>query len=400
MKKKMRLLKKYSDLCTGCGLCESVNNVKLIKDDKGFLRPAVDKSNLDNVEFLDQICPASGKQCKDFSGDIWGNYKSVYLGHSSDPQIRYKASSGGAISAILLYLRDRNLVDGIIHVRENKEKPIESLATCSITKHEIIENSGSRYCSTATLSQVSDYLKDSKKYALVGKPCDITAIRNYLEINKELEGKFPYLISFFCAGAPSENANNKLLETIGCSKDDCANLKYRGNGWPGYATAIDKSGNLHRTSYQEAWSKILGRDIRLICRFCLDGIGESADISCCDAWYYDEEAKRPIFSEREGRNLIFARNQIGKNIIEAAIAAGYIELSEEVFAMSKLKHIQGYQYHRRATMRFGLLGMKIGMRSIPKYNINLLKLYEKNINLRSKLGVLKGTLIRIGKGKI
>ena len=48
-------------------------------------------------------------------------------------------------------------------------------------------------------------------------------------------------MSFFCAGLPSIDAQKKLLEEMGCNSR-VVSLRYRGNGWPGYATANLENG--------------------------------------------------------------------------------------------------------------------------------------------------------------
>lgn len=113
-------------------------------------------------------------------------------------------------------------------------------------------------------------------------------------IKPQLKETIPYLFSFFCMGLPSESAQIKLLKKLECK--ECKSLDYRGNGWPGFATAIDKDSKVHQITYDESWGEILGRDLMPVCKFCIDGIGEMADIACGDAWYLTSE-NTPDFSE-------------------------------------------------------------------------------------------------------
>ena len=390
--------KRYIDYCTGCGLCKSTYKAELKTDEKGFYRP--DFLTEKGVDFCSKICPASGKECVDYNGEIWGKIDSYCLGYSSNENIRYNASSGGALTTILIYLLKNHIVDAVIHVAENELDPLESIAVVSETEDEIIKRTGSRYCSTSTLINIEELLKQDKKYVLVGKPCDIVAMRNFAKQNPIVDEKIIYMLSFFCAGAPSRLAQEKLLEKVGCPKDECVHIKYRGNGWPGYATAEDKDGRIYSTTYQEAWSKTLGRDIRLGCRTCIDGIGELADISCCDAWHYDNDLKKTIFKEADGRNLIFARNAKGSKLLKAVLGSGDLIEIKDTYNLNDLKNIQGYQYHRRATLLYAVIALKLCGRTVPNYNLKLLLNYSKKIDLRSKLGVFKGTIIRIMKGRI
>ena len=130
----------------------------------------------------------------------------------------------------------------------------------------------------------------NKKYAFIGKPCDVTVLKNFQKLNPIIAEMIPITMSFFCAGLPRIDAQKKLLEEMGCN-GRVVSLRYRGNGWPGYATVNLENGKQCKMDYNTSWGKILGRDIMKMCRFCLDGIGEMADIACCDVWYLTEDNK-------------------------------------------------------------------------------------------------------------
>lgn len=386
----------YKSYCTGCGLCASVDNEEIIVDKKGFRRIKNDKP----TDFLSQVCPVSGKQSADLAyGKIWGKEEGVFLSYSTDTEIRHSASSGGALTALCLYLLDNKLVDGIVHTGANPDKPIDTKTFLSTTREEVISKCGSRYSSSTPLADIKPYLNDNKTYAYVGKPCEITALRNLAKTDERIDKTFTYMFSFFCAGAPSENANLELLSKMGVTLDECTSLRYRGDGWPGYATAVDKNGKSHKIEYKHAWGDTLGRDIRLICRFCLDGIGEQADISACDAWYLDEN-KRPVFEEADGRNAIFCRNKKGLELYQKAVEQGYLVSKEYPEYNEEMKCFQKYQNNRRATMTYSMLAMKLTGRTVPKYDKKLLKSYSKHSKLKLKLSIFKGTLKRIKDGKM
>ena len=301
MNKKSRSIITY---CTGCGACVSAQLAKFEKDKKGFNVPKSKDTKFE--DYCSHICFSQGRQYEHAKLDdgVWGSIKASFYAWSSNEEIRYKASSGGVLTALCMYLLESHIVDGIIQIKEDQKFPIGTIAVCSTSSRELIENSGSRYSSSAPLINIYDYLETGKKYCFVGKPCDVATIRNLICYDERFKKAFPILLSFFCAGAPSENANLVLLKKLKCDLRNCISLKYRGNGWPGYATAVDKNGGLHKMLYRDAWRDTLGRDIRRVCRFCSDGIGEMADIVCFDAWYLDSD-KRPIFDEADGRNGVF-----------------------------------------------------------------------------------------------
>ena len=240
-------------------------------------------------------------------------------------------------------------------------------------------------------------MEEGKKYAFIGKPCDVVALRNYMEINAKLKESIPYLLSFFCMGLPSDLAQTKLLQKLECR--NCKSLDYRGNGWPGFATAIDSDGKVHKITYDESWGQILGRDLMPACKFCIDGIGEMADISCGDAWYLTEENK-PDFSEHEGRNVVFARTSKGNDLLNEMKDKEIINLEKYDNYEVELSLIQKSQWNRRREMKHRILAMKVLLQEHPSYDSKLLKLYSRGLSEKQKARILLGTSKRILMGKM
>lgn len=390
--------KTIAEYCTGCGACVSYGCGELIMNEKGFCIASATDEHFEN--FCNNICMASGKQYEGYTSDsIWGNVIEAFYAWSTDERIRYVASSGGSLTAICKYLLEHQKVDGVILTRADPNKPIATETICCNTIEEILSCCGSRYSSSSPLINISQYTLDNKRYAFVGKPCDVAILRNLAVYDSKINDTFPIMLSFFCAGVPSEKANMQLLEKMQCQFDDCVSLKYRGDGWPGFATAIDIRGEKHQLPYREAWRDTLGRDIRLICRFCLDGIGDMADISCCDAWYMDDD-KHPLFEEADGRNAVFCRTEIGKEIFDNACALGYIYTEKYPDYKTDLINYQSYQFSRRATMNVTMRAMGMKKREVPIYPKKILKLFSKSAGPRTKYRRFKGILDRIRQGII
>ena len=391
----MNMFMKY---CCGCGLCQSAGLAELQKNEDGFF--VANGSSNEFEEFCRTVCPCYGAQMKEYSKDsVWGNYRSVYLGFSSDAQVRYSASSGGVLTALCIYLIENRIVDGIIHTAADPKNPIATKTFCSTSVEEIKTRCGSRYSASTPLIDIQRYFVGDKKYAYIGKPCDVTALKNYSKLNTDVCRYIKYTFSFFCAGAPSEKANLRLLNDLGVEQKECVFLKYRGNGWPGFATAIDKKGKEYRMPYRQAWGGILGRSIRPICRFCIDGIGEVADIACADAWYLDKNGN-PLFEEADGRNIVFCRSEQGEKLFRLAVNAGYICCSDYPNWNNEIKEYQKYQLQRRTTMNTSILAMKTLGREVPKYEKGVLKFYAKEISYKEKVHRYLGTIKRILQGKI
>lgn len=386
-----------SEFCTGCGLCASVASVQMSQNEKGFLYPMLQK---EHVEFCGKVCPAMGRALKDYTdGSIWGMFKSCWLGWSSNENVRFKASSGGVITTLSIYLLKNKIVDAIIQVKKDPDDPTKTINVVSKNAEDVLDCMGSRYTASSPLCNIKQCIEDGKKYAFIGKPCDASALRMYKNLHKEpWTEQIVYIFSFFCAGQPSRKANDRLLMSLGIeNKDECADLQYRGNGWPGKARAWKKDGSSQSMDYETSWMKILGRDVRPCCRFCADGTGEQADISCGDAWYLTDDNRADIFTEHPGQNVIFARTQMGENLLNQTIKDGKISVTPFNPDIDLLHRRQPYHYTRKASLSSLKLAMKLCGRNFPDYDSKKLSMFAKGFPFKSKFLRFLGTIQRVWK---
>lgn len=380
------------EYCVGCGLCKGYGKAVCKPDTKGFYHP-----DTGDEVWLCAVCPAGGRQetRMDYN-NIWGRTRSIYYGWATDQNIRKKASSGGVITEIASWMLDHGKADVVLHICSDPKDPTRTICCESVKREEVVLRSGSRYAISHPLEKIASIDK-KKRYVVIGKPCDIVALKNYMEIDAELKKSIVLTLSFFCAGLPSIEAQEKLLKYIQCPKDKISSLRYRGDGWPGKTTAVDNDGNIYSTDYSTAWGHILGRDIMKMCRVCLDGIGEAADISCADAWYLTAD-KKPVFSEEDGRNIVFARSETGSEILNSIIGDQSITVVPAI--INDLKYMQTYQWNRRATMVDKILAMRFLGKTVPNYSLGNLSNFSKEVSLKTHIRIFFGTIKRILKRKI
>lgn len=389
--------KNFKEYCTGCGLCSSVKGVKMSNNDSGFLYPELNDMH---IEFCNQVCPSGGNALKNYQdGTIWGVMQSSYLGWSSDKNVRLQSSSGGVITSLCIYLLKNNIVDGILQVKKDPVNPAKTINVVSRTPQDVLECMGSRYTTSSPLMHIKQQIREDELYAFVGKPCDASSLRMYKESHQEKwTDQILYIFSFFCAGQPSEAANLKLINNLGIEEfKDCKDLQYRGNGWPGKTKAWKFDGSSQQMEYETSWMKILGRDVRRCCRFCADGTGEMADISCGDAWYLTDEGKADIFTEHPGQNVIFARTEEGQRLIDNAIKDKIIQTKPFDVEKDQLAKRQPYHYARKASLSSLRLAMLICGRPFPMYDRKKLTMFSKDFPLKSKIYRCLGTIQRVWK---
>uniref|UniRef100_UPI004049F051 Coenzyme F420 hydrogenase/dehydrogenase, beta subunit C-terminal domain n=1 Tax=Flavobacterium sp. TaxID=239 RepID=UPI004049F051 len=361
------------NLCLGCGLCESALGKKKVSisfNKEGFLRPIFSKAfNPEDNKIFSNLCPGINVK-HDSTKDhdpLWGPYLSITSGYAKNDKIRHSGSSGGGLTAIGTYLLEQNKVECILHIGPSIDKPYQNEYKLSLSPQDVLNNSGSRYAPSATLINLIEAVNNFSSIAVIGKPCDIVGVRNYIKQNPNAEEKIKYLLSFMCAGVPSQNATKEIIEQFHIKQDNVVSLRYRGEGWPGFFTIRDDKKRVHKMTYNKSWGTVLNKHLQFRCKICTDGTGEFADITCADAWESSENGY-PSFEEKQGMSLIIIRNQRGKKLIDDALKLNYIGLSGKEYSSQDISKMQPYQKQRKQNLLARLLALKVAGRETPNYN--------------------------------
>lgn len=389
------------DLCSGCGICESVfgsEKIRISYNDKGFLRPTFKKQlTTEEVSAFREICPGINAKHKTTNNYdvLWGPYLSISSGYATNERIRYKGSSGGVLTSVSSYLLEEKKVECVLHIGSSEIHPYRNEYKVSYSSKDLLNNSGSRYAPSATLVNILEIVKNHSSIAVVGKPCDIKGVRNFIEINDEARTKIKYLLSFMCAGVPSQLGTKKIIENFKIKERDVVSLRYRGEGWPGYFKVKDNKENIYKITYNESWGTVLNKYLQFRCKICADGTGEFADLTCADAWEKSENGY-PSFEERKGKSLIISRNEKGLKVIADAISLGYIAISNKNYSSSDIEQMQPYQKQRKQNLIPRLVALKLFGRTVPNYNIKFLlkaSLKENPLRLaKNFIGMIKRLL--------
>ncbi len=389
-------------LCTGCGICASVFPSKIKINFSGdYNRPIsnYDLTPQENSVFT-YICPGVNQSSpsKKYNHVIWGKYERSYIGYSSDRNTRFIASSGGVISQTIIYLLNEGLIDAVVQVRSSKSNPLENEVVVNYTENDVLESSGSRYSPASPLQNIKQVIDANPNIRLcfVGKPCDITALTNLMNIDEAVRASIKYKVSFFCAGTPSRKGVGKLMVALGVNELDVECFSFRGKGWPGKAI-VKTDKKIAEMSYSESWGSILGPTIQNRCKICADGIGENADVVSADVWHSDDSGY-PLFTESDGQGLILTRTEKGNALIDQMIAGGVLDVSD--YDLEGLKGVQPTQYERKGSILARGFAKFIMQGVFPKYRNQRLLRAAMKIGFRKNIRAFLGALIRAKKGEI
>lgn len=387
------------NLCSGCGGCAAVapSKITMAVQDPGFLRPQISEPlSAREEETVALICPGIGQtvDAENRVDDvIWGPYLKMRTGHAVDQDLRFAASSGGALSAVLVHLLDSGQVDHVIQIGPSNELPTANVTILSDTGSDVLAAAGSRYAPSTPLAELDRHLATGKSFAFVGKPCDIVALRALARVDPRIDAQIPFMVSFFCAGVPSLLGSEKVLEALGTNPDNVRAFRYRGNGWPGRATATLHDGNTRSMSYHDSWGGVLSSHVQHRCKICADGTGVAADLVCADAWSCDAQGY-PLFEEQDGISLIVTRTERGENLLQDAVSDDVLAVSS--FDRNQLENMQPGQTNRRRALLARLAALWILGKPIPRYRgLHLMAMSRQNTvtrNLRNFLGMLRRSL--------
>lgn len=349
--------------CIGCGACELLSSRVTVRlDETGFARPSVelapDNGGREEAKLFRRVCPGVGRRAPSRHqgaqyDETFGQFLTASQGSATNPDIRRSGSSGGVLTALASMLAESS-GDGIVAVQSAAD-PTRSTAVVSPAQG-VRDAAGSRY------APVSSAGLAGRSAVHVGKPCEVAAIDRM--VAEGVVSDRPVLLSFLCAGTPTQHATDDLLRHLGADPDAVVGLRYRGNGWPGEFEAVTGTGERFSCSYDDAWGKVLGRRVQWGCKLCPDGTGEHADISVGDYWDADENGY-PIFKEADGNSVVIARTRRGQEILDEAVTRGIIRL--EAVAIGDVAKVQPLQFERRITLVGRLAGRAASGRRIPRY---------------------------------
>jgi len=323
-------------LCIGCGLCRSIapGAIRMELSTQGAETPVVDHDLKDGeLRLINEVCPGlrvDGRRPESESSaarwdTIWGPAIAMAKGYATDPGVRFRCSAGGGTSALGIYLLETEEVDFILHVRASRTLPMRSEAHISRTKAEVLEGAGSRYGPAAPLVELTQLLDRGRPFAVIGKPCDISAIHNLSRADPRVDALIRYRIAIVCGGASAFGLSLDLVERFGVRESEVSLLRYRGYGNPGRTRIETRDGRAFEVTYNDLWADEDKWRILFRCKVCGDAVGETADIAISDVWPGGGPS-----GEDAGFNGFIARTEPGAGLFRRAVDAGALTLVSDM----------------------------------------------------------------------
>ncbi len=361
-----RVLK--GELCSGCGLCAGISDGAITMEMKapGYARPVQSRPIGADVEaVIADACPGSKIapwQDGPHRHPYWGPSHETLTGSATDDATRFAGASGGALSALLIHALESGLVDRVLHVEADPAKPTGNQLRWSRTREEVLAGAGSRYAASSPLQSIAAALDEGDRFAFVGKPCDVSALRQLARSDARVDARIPVKLSFYCGGLPSSQGADRIIRAMGLEPAEVVAFRYRGNGWPGLTVAETAEGKTGEMRYEDSWGRHLSREVQFRCKICPDAVGGVADIACADAWYGGESGY-PQFDEQQGRSLIQTRTDAGEALLRSAVAANVIEA--EPLDIEEIGLMQPSQANRKRMVAGRVAACRVLAQPVP-----------------------------------
>jgi coenzyme F420 hydrogenase subunit beta len=401
-------------LCIGCGLCQALagaDKIQIVLTPEGRERP-VARQPLDQatLERINATCPGTRvegaahplrRAAVDTTGSrathdlVWGPAEHLAIGYAGDPDVRFRASTGGVLTALGQFLLASGRAKFILHVAASSTEPMRTERRLSFDSASVLEGAGSRYGPAAPLVDFTALLDRAEPFALIAKPCDIAAVRNLARIDPRVDRYLRYALTFVCGGASDLTKSEEVVSKFGIRPNELTVFRYRGNGNPGPTRLTTRDGRSFELTYQEMWADEATWRIQPRCKICPDAIGESADLAASDVW----PGGGPT-GEDAGFNGIIVRTARGLELYQAALAAGAIVVEPGDVSFRDFDEFQPHQVRKKRAVWARLAGMRAAGQAVPDtHHLRLAECARLN-SVAENLAEARGARRRAKQGRL
>ncbi|NLO05620.1 MAG: hypothetical protein GX131_07285 [candidate division WS1 bacterium] len=276
------------------------------------------------------VCPACADDIVDLDNSL-GSSVATLVGYSRLDEERQRSSSGGLATRVLKSLIERDDVDAAVVATASRSGTALFEAAVVTTPDEIQNAAGSKYYPIEFSGALRELRASGQRFAVIGVPCVITALRRGMQRYPWLRDQCKCLIALACGHLVSTHYTTFLAAASGVAPRDLREVVYRrGTGTRGAGDFKFVATRADGTTGEElpfsSGGGIPGAvwTARLFtpgaCFRCADLFGVDADLSLMDAWLPE------YLEERDGTSLAVVRSQHMQELLEAERTAARVHL--------------------------------------------------------------------------
>jgi len=364
------------NLCNRCGTCVGLSEGRIVFGDKTAEYLPEIKHELSD-ELADRIWRACPGKYFDFPAyrklffpevahfhTYTGPYQEIFIGFATNPEVRINSASGGILTAILLWLLDKNLIDAAVVTAMSESEPWLAKSFIATTAEDIIRAAQSKYIITS-VNEILPLIETFQgRLAYVGLPGQVQAIRKLQAMNDPSVRNIHYIFGPFYGNTLHFSSIKSFLRSYG-EKDyhNISKLWFRYGEWPGNMRIEMKNGRIIQLPKFHA-NYLIPFHILKNSLLCTDLSNEFTDVSGGDAW-------APVYEERgKGFSMVISRSKKGQEILEQMLSEGYLSLQHIDENEAITMHSHGYDLKKRGAFIRMKFRRMIGL-PVPDYGYEL-----------------------------
>ena len=262
--------------------------------------------------------------------EAFGVYQHILAARSRDPDVLKVCQDGGLVSSLLIWALENRVIDAAIVAGFNPET-WEARPKLVTTKEEVLSSAGTRYTYSPNNLLLREAGAKGIRVAFVGTGCEVEAVRKmqYNKLRKSVD-RVVFTIGLMCHESYywSGLIDKKIRGELGIEPPQIAKMNIKGK-----IIVWTKDGRVAEIGLKEA-----KQYVRKGCFYCGDFSAELADISAGGAG-------------AQGWTICIVRTDQGKNILESAAKAGYIEtepIEKHKASYDTVVKLSAIQRNRRA----------------------------------------------------
>lgn len=316
--------------CSGCSACHDAcpkGAIAMIADKEGFLYPQIDESKCVNCGFCARACPSMNRP--DPRKPL-----AVYAAKAKDTALRLTSSSGGIFSLLARQILAKGgKVFGAAF--DKRDWSVEHIGV--FDEAGLAELRGSKYVQSRTAGiyrEVKASLEANLPVLFTGTPCQIAALRAYLNLQPSTSTSILYLVDVVCHGAPNPMVWQKYLdwqcETASAQGRGSApaegrnirriSFRQKNSGWKRYSLSLRFANDKEylRQFPDDPYMRAFLNELcnRQSCHDCqVRELRSGSDLTIADFW--GVENVMPNFDDDRGTSLVLANTEKGAALLSS-----------------------------------------------------------------------------------
>ena len=335
-----------NDLCHRCGSCVGICPTEVLGLDQADYPVVKNMSACTDCDLCVKVCPGDEFNYPEFykktygvepdNHDVYGHFENGYISHSTDDDIRARATSGGFVTGFLAYLIESGYIDGAMVVVPDEKVPWKGVPKIARTREELISAMKSKYSIVGTNSIFTEMRDTPGKYAMVVLPCQMHGVLKAMELDKRLRERIVFTIGLLCHASLENEGLSDAYDHYASHRPELADkvkkFYFRVGKHPGSSFVEFEDGERDflffpkKKNYHPDMIEMANVLYRLYtpkrCITCFDSHVEFADMAVGDPWM-----PLPVdgVNFHDGYTYVVTRNKEADRLMEAAVAAGHLK---------------------------------------------------------------------------